>query len=182
MEGGEAHMQTVFGLFESYDQANEAVIALGNAEYTKKDISILGKEEALKREYKTEGAEESSSTARGAGGGAVAGGIIGLLGGLGAFAVPGIGPIVGVGALANVLASTAVGAGIGAAAGGIIGALMDMGAPEEQARTYEQGVKEGRILIAVKTADQNTLAVEQIMHSYGAHDVHTYTVPERAHA
>ena len=78
-------------------------------------------------------------------GGGVVGGVIGLLAGVGALAIPGLGPIIAGGALASTLA----GAGIGAVAGGLIGALIGMGIPEEDARYYETGLREGGILVTV---------------------------------
>jgi hypothetical protein len=84
--------------------------------------------------------------------GGLFGGAAGWLVGIGALAIPGIGPIVAAGALATTLG----GAAVGAAAGGLIGALVGAGIPEEDARTYETHVKEGRILITAhaQTAEQ----------------------------
>jgi hypothetical protein len=65
--------------------------------------------------------------------------------GVGALAIPGIGPIIAGGALASTLA----GAGIGAAAGGLIGALVGMGVPEEDAKHFERGFQEGAVLVTV---------------------------------
>src|SRR5213079_1337536 len=85
--------------------------------------------------------------------GGVLGGITGLLVGIGALAIPGIGPVIAGGALASafgIAGGTAVaGAGIGAAAGGIVGALVGMGIPEEEARHFESGFRTGGVLVTV---------------------------------
>jgi uncharacterized protein (TIGR02271 family) len=84
----------------------------------------------------------------------VVGGVIGLLAGVGALAIPGVGPIIAGGALASTLA----GAGIGAAAGGLLGALVGMGVPEEDARHFEQGFQQGGILVTVQAGERADLA------------------------
>ena len=99
------------------------------------------------------GTKAGEGAAAGAVGGGVVGGVLGLLAGVGALAIPGIGPIIAGGALASTLA----GAGIGAAAGGLIGALIGMGIPEEDARYYETGLREGGILV---TVDAGAAAVD----------------------
>ncbi|HKH82857.1 MAG TPA: YsnF/AvaK domain-containing protein, partial [Gemmatimonadales bacterium] len=83
-------------------------------------------------------------------------GVIGLLAGVGALAIPGIGPIIAGGALASTLA----GAGIGAAAGGLLGALMGMGIPEEDARHFDEGFKAGGTLVTVNAAGREHEARE----------------------
>src|SRR5829696_9437168 len=90
--------------------------------------------------------------------------LMGLLAGVGALVIPGIGPIVAGGALASTLA----GAGIGAAAGGLVGALIGMGIPEEEARYYERGFREGGILVTVDTAAVRKAEARQILLNAGA--------------
>ena len=79
--------------------------------------------------------------------------IAGLLVGIGALAVPGIGPVLAFGPLAAAIGATAAGAGLGAAAGGIIGALVGLGIPEEDANFYAEGVKRGGVLVTVRADD-----------------------------
>ena len=83
---------------------------------------------------------------------------MGFLVGIGALAIPGIGPVVAGGALATAFGlggGTAVaGAGIGAAAGGIVGALVGMGIPEEEAQHFEAGFREGGVLVTVNAKDR----------------------------
>jgi hypothetical protein len=104
--------------------------------------------------------------------GAVAGGILGGLGawlvGLGALAIPGVGPFLAAGAFATALAGAAVGAGVGAIAGALIG----MGIPEEEARYYEQEARSGRTLVTVRNAGRSDEA-RTIMQRHGAYDFQT---------
>lgn len=114
-------------------------------------------------------------TAEGAGTGAVAGtvvgGVLGLLVGVGALAIPGVGPVIAAGQLATVLGSTALGAGIGAAAGGLIGALVNLGVPEDDATYYAEGVKRGGSLVLVNAEDNNADKAYSIMQKHNAVDI-----------
>ena len=96
------------------------------------------------------GTQAAEGATAGAIGGGVLGGVIGLLAGVGALAIPGVGPIIAGGTLASTLA----GAGIGAAAGGLLGALVGMGVPEEDARHFDQGFRAGGTLVTVNAGDR----------------------------
>jgi uncharacterized protein (TIGR02271 family) len=106
---------------------------------------------------------------KGAGVGALVGGLGGLLVGLGALAIPGIGPVLAAGPLATAVAAI-VGAGVGAAAGGavggILGGLIDLGIPEEQAHYYAEGIRRGGVLVTARTNDADTERAHSIMDSY----------------
>jgi hypothetical protein len=95
--------------------------------------------------------------------------------GIGAIAIPGIGPVLAAGALGTALASALAGAGVGAAAGavtgGIVGALMDVGIPEEDAHFYAEGVKRGNVLVTVHADDTRASIAVGIMRQAGAVDV-----------
>ena len=94
----------------------------------------------------------------GALGGGVLGGITGYLVAIGALTIPGIGPVLAAGALAEALGvvagTAAVGAGIGAAAGGLVGVLVGMGIPEDEARHFERGLGSEQALVTVKAGDR----------------------------
>jgi hypothetical protein len=113
----------------------------------------------------------------GAAGGAVVGGLTGLLMGLGAIAIPGIGPVIAAGTLATALGSaaagTAVGAAAGAVTGGVVAALVDMGIPKEDAEFYAEGVKRGGVLVTVQANDMRANTAESIMHRNNAVEVDT---------
>ena len=146
---------TVVGLFQDQPSAEAAINRLTAAGFREDQIGVAVKDrerqDALTESTGTQAAEDAT---KGAVGGGVVGGVIGLLAGVGALAIPGVGPIIAGGALASTLA----GAGIGAAAGGLLGALVGMGVPEEEAKHFERGFKEGGILVTVQAGDRAELA------------------------
>lgn len=117
------------------------------------------------------GTHTLSATGLGILGGGVLGGLAGWLVGVGALGIPGVGPVVAGGALATALgvagSTAAVGAGVGATAGGLAGALVGLGIPEEDARWYEQGFREGAVVVTVRTQD-TAHAVEVLRRHGGA--------------
>jgi hypothetical protein len=129
--------ETVVGLFADQAAAERGIEALKAAGYSQQQKDLT----------EGTGTEAAEGATKGAMGGGVLGGLVGLLAGVGALAIPGIGPIIAGGALASTLA----GAGIGAAAGGLIGALVGMGLPEEDAKHFERGFQEGGVLVTVLT-------------------------------
>jgi uncharacterized protein (TIGR02271 family) len=138
---------TVVGLFRDVSQAERAVRDLKDAGFSDAQIGVVMQDrEQQRRVAEDTGTKAGEGATAGAVSGGVVGGALGLLAGIGALAIPGIGPIIAGG----VLASTLAGAGIGAAAGGLIGALVGMGIPEEEARYYESGVRAGGILVTVE--------------------------------
>lgn len=149
--GGRA---TVIGLFRDSRAAERAIRELKDLGFTDGQIGVLMQDRTQERQFALDtGTKAGEGAAAGAVGGGVVGGLVGLLAGVGALAIPGIGPIIAGGTLASVLA----GAGVGAAAGGLIGALVGMGIPEHEASYYEQGFREGGILV---TVDAGTRAGE----------------------
>jgi uncharacterized protein (TIGR02271 family) len=157
--------KTVIGLFDSMSEARKVVQELLHDGFRNDDISIVSREDG---EYVTErGEERTSGAATGAGAGAAVGGLGGLLVGLSALAIPGVGPVIAAGPLATTLA----GAGVGAAAGGILGALTDLGVPEQEAHYYAEGVRRGGALVSVETDDHMAERAAEIMGRYGAVDI-----------
>jgi uncharacterized protein (TIGR02271 family) len=156
-EGG-----TVVGLFKNQVDAERAIARLRQEGFSENQIGVAmrdrGKQEEL---MEGTGAHAAEGATAGAIGGGVLGGVIGLLAGVGALAIPGIGPIIAGGALASTLA----GAGIGAAAGGIIGALVGMGVPEEDARHFDEGFRAGGILVTVNAGSRAEEARECLYES-----------------
>ena len=138
--------QTIVGLFRNQVDAERAITRLRQEGFAENQIGVAMRDRGQQQELmEGTGAQAAEGAAAGAIGGGVLGGVIGLLAGVGALAIPGIGPIIAGGALASTLA----GAGIGAAAGGLLGALVGMGVPEEDARHFEEGFKAGGILVTV---------------------------------
>jgi len=152
-----AGRSTVVGLFDHQTEAEAAITALKAAGFPEKDIGVAMRDRTSQGELvEGTGTQVAEGATGGAVGGGVVGGVIGLLGGLGALAIPGLGPIFAAGWLGSTLA----GAGIGAAAGGIIGGLVGLGIPENEARHFEEGVKEGRILVTVKAEERAAEAAD----------------------
>ena len=159
----------VFGIFQNRTSVEEAVLALQNADFRKADISVLFSDNVGTKEFAHEKhtkAPEGSSA--GAGTGAVIGGTLGWLSGIGALAIPGIGPFIAAGPIVALLA----GAGAGGIIGGIAGALIGMGIPEYEAKRYEGRIKEGGILLSVHcdNADWKKKASD-ILKRTGAEDI-----------
>jgi hypothetical protein len=163
--------KTVVGLFDTAAEAQSVVQELTNSGFQREEISLVANDARGEyANYRSVGGTESSA-AEGAGagavGGGVLGGVLGLLVGIGALAIPGIGPVVAAGPLVAAL----TGAGIGAAAGGLIGALVGAGIPEEDAGFYAEGVRRGGTLVMVKTSDDMAQRAYDVMQRYGAVDV-----------
>jgi hypothetical protein len=162
-----ARGSTVVGVFDDLEDAREAIEALKDDGFTGDSISILSPDKQVTRDI----AEDTGTQAgTGAATGAVAGGILGGLGGwlvgIGALAIPGIGPFIAAGAFATAIGGAAVGAGLGA----IAGALVGMGVPEEHAKYYEGEAKAGKTLVTVR-ADGRYDDAQQILRDHGAYDV-----------
>ncbi len=146
---------TVVGLFRDQSSAERGIQRLKDAGFSENQIGVAVRDRAQQQAL-TEGTgtQAAEGATKGAVGGGVVGGLLGLLAGVGALAIPGIGPIIAGGALASTLA----GAGIGAAAGGLLGALVGMGVPEEDARHFEQGFQEGGVLVTVNAGTRSEQA------------------------
>lgn len=159
--------KTVAALFHNRQDAENAVNALKAKGFRGDQIGIALRDRTAQDELiQDTGSKAAEGAATGAVGGGLLGGIAGFLVGIGALAIPGIGPVVSAGVLTTVLgtagATAAVGAGIGAAAGGIVGALVGMGIPEEEARYLETGFRKGNTLVTVNTHDRVMDAVHTL--------------------
>ncbi len=159
----------VFGIFQTREGAEEAVDALRRASFRNTDISALFPDNAGTKDFaheKNTKAPEGAST--GAASGVVAGGVLGWLVGIGALAIPGIGPLIAAGPIVAALA----GAGALGTVGGIVGALVGMGIPEYEAKRYEGRVKHGGILLSVHCDSHDwTKRAEEILRLSGAEDI-----------
>jgi hypothetical protein len=163
--------KSVFGLVKNENTASDIVESLQSAGFSTNDISVLFPDKTGTRDFaheKNTKAPEGATT--GAGTGLVLGGALGWIAGIGALAIPGVGPFIAAGPIMAALS----GAAVGAAVGGIAGALIGMGIPEYEAKRYEGRIKEGNILISVHTenSDQSSRAKE-IMERGGAEDIGT---------
>lgn len=161
--------RAVYGIYPSYTAVEIGVDELRAAGFRNTDISALFPESAGTRDFaheKNTKAPEGATT--GAGTGVVLGGALGWLLGIGAIAIPGLGPFIAAGPIMAALA----GAGVGAAAGGIAGALIGMGIPEYEAKQYEGRVKDGGILLSVHSDSSDwTKRAKEILKRTGAQDI-----------
>lgn len=146
--------KAVFGIFQTRFDTEQCVTALTSAGFRSKDVSVLMSSpdtaDTLATEKNTKAPE---GTAAGATAGGVIGGALGLLVGLGALAIPGLGPFIAAGPIMGALS----GVGAGAVTGGIVGALIGMGLPEYEAKRYEGHLRVGGILISVHCKDSDEL-------------------------
>src|SRR4051812_35324354 len=130
----------VFGVFRSRSEAEKAVDGLIAAGYRSDDVSVLAPDQKATHELATEkNTKAPEGAATGATAGGALGGTLGLLAGIGALAIPGLGPFIAAGPIMGALA----GVGAGAPTGGLIGALVGMGIPKMKANRMKGGVKKG---------------------------------------
>src|SRR5262252_3753150 len=177
-----------FGIYQTRAQAEAAVDAFIAAGFRSEAISVLLPENVGTKDF---AAEKNTKAPEGATTGGIAGGTIGgtlgLLAGVGALAIPGVGPFIAAGPIMGALA----GLGVGGAVGGLIGALVGMGIPEYEAKRYEGRVKQGGVLLSVHCDTSDEISrTKDLLKETGAedissasekavssHDVHTDTAP-----
>lgn len=175
--------KAVFAIVKSEDQAVGIVDDLKAAGFSSDDISALFPDKKGTRDFAHEQKTKApEGAATGAGVGGLLGGALGWLAGIGALAIPGVGPLIAAGPIMGLLS----GAAAGAATGGLVGALVGYGMPELEAKQYEGKVKGGNILLSVHTDDGDEVSrVKDIFKRNGAEDI-SYTgeasVPRRAQA
>ena len=165
--------QAVFGIFSDQVEVERAVDLLIAADFPNSSISVLLPDSPSTREFAHEKHTKApEGTTAGATVGGVVGGTLGVLAGMGALAIPGIGPLLAAGPLVAGLA----GLGAGGAVGGLVGALVGMGVPEFEAKRYEGHVKGGGTLLSVHcdTADEVDRA-RHLLAGAGATDVSSTT-------
>ncbi|GIP40483.1 hypothetical protein J31TS4_37630 [Paenibacillus sp. J31TS4] len=136
----------IVGVFDTEHEATQAIEELKRQGFSTDDISVIAKNKGDVSNISDEtGTKAPEGVATGAATGGLLGGLTGLLAGIGALAIPGIGPIVAAGPIAATLTGAAVGAGTG----GLVGGLVGLGIPEEEAKHYESYVNDGKILVMV---------------------------------
>jgi hypothetical protein len=160
--------KTVVALFRNAEDAQRALSELAKQGFRPGDVSLIahdgsGKYSKLLEKESRERYEVGSA----AGTGAAIGSAAGLMLGLAALAIPGVGPIVATGPLAAALA----GAGIGAAAGGLLGSLVELGVPHSEAGYFAEGLRRGGTLLVVRCNDDEVDRVERILNRNGAQDI-----------
>jgi hypothetical protein len=159
----------VYGIFRNRSQAENAVDQLVASGFRTEDISVLLPENVGTKDFAHEKHTKApEGTATGAAAGGVVGGTLGLLAGIGALAIPGLGPFIAAGPIMAALA----GAGAGGVVGGLVGALVGMGIPEYEAKRYEGRIKEGGILMSVHADNSDwTKKAKSVLEQTGAEDI-----------
>jgi hypothetical protein len=161
--------KAVFGIYKTTGQAEKVVERLMATGFSGDDVSVLLPDNRSSKEFAHEkNTKAPEGTAAGVTTGGIIGGALGLLAGIGALAIPGVGPFIAAGPIMGALA----GLGVGGAAGGLIGALVGMGIPEYEAKRYEGQIKQGGILLSVHcdTSDEMKRA-KDVLERTGAQDV-----------
>jgi hypothetical protein len=159
----------VYGIYHNRIQVENAVDVLRQQSFRNTDISVLFPDNPGTREFAHEkNTKAPEGATAGVTSGAVIGGALGWLAGIGALAIPGVGPFIVAGPIMGLLA----GAGAGGAVGGLVGALIGMGMPEYEAKRYEGHIKNGGILLSVHcdTSEQVKNA-KTLLERTGATDV-----------
>jgi uncharacterized membrane protein len=166
--------KTVVGIFDSRDQAEMAARHVRDQGLRTDDISIVAKQgednaqggQGINASMMNRQAGVNDNISGGVLSGGVLGGLAGLLIGTGSLFIPGLGIIAAAGPITGLLS--------GAVTGGIVGGLVDLGIPESRGRTYENDIRQGRILFSMKTDEDKVGQVASILKSSGASRVDTY--------
>lgn len=168
--------RTVIGVFRSREQAEKALEELNREGFSENEISMVarderkgegGRDRGRGRQQRGAGFDDQDVSEGVATGGAV-GGVGGLLASAGALAVPGVGPVLALGPLAATLS--------GAVAGGVAGGLIDWGIPEERGQYFEEEVRKGRVLAAVRSVEERVDRAANVLRRNGAQDVESHQV------
>jgi hypothetical protein len=164
-----AKKTAVFGIYASLPNADNATDTLVRSGFPAADISALLPDNLGTKEIGTQKATKApEGAATGAGSGAVLGGALGLLAGIGALAIPGVGPFIAAGPIMAALA----GVGVGGAVGGFTGALIGLGIPEYEAKRYEGRIQKGGILLSVHCdTSEEIKRAKEVMKNTGAEDI-----------
>jgi hypothetical protein len=163
--------KSVFCIATSRAQADQIVDQLKAGDFSNNDISVLFADKNTNRDFAHEKNTKAPEGAlAGAGTGGVIGGTLGWIAGIGALAIPGVGPFIAAGPIMAALSGITIGAAIGGIAGGLIG----LGIPEIEAKRYEGKIKKGNILISVHTESSEEISrAKDIFTKAGAQDICT---------
>jgi hypothetical protein len=146
----------ITGMFRDRASADRAYNVLINKGYSKDEINIVMTEDTRKKHFADgKSSEMGNKVMEGAGKGSAIGGAVGAVAGIIAaigtsLVIPGLGLVI-----AGPIAAGLAGAGAGGLTGGIIGALVNSGIPEDRAKAYEKGIKEGNIVVTVRPRNES---------------------------
>ncbi len=162
--------KSVFGIYQTRPELERGIDALKSASFRNDDISVLmpNRDDFNPNLAHTKESKAPEGASTGATTGAVIGGGLGWLIGIGALAIPGVGPFIAAGPIVAAIA----GMGIGGAVGGVTGALVGLGIPEYEAKRYAGYVSDGGILLSVHVDDNEwAKKAKDILETTGAHDI-----------
>ena len=168
--------KSVYAIATTQEQANQIVDSLTRSGFSSNDISVLFPDKHSTHQFSHEKHTKAPEAAvTGVAAGSVLGGALGLLAGIGALAIPGVGPFIAAGPLLAALS----GAAAGGAVGGVAGALIGMGIPELEAKRYENRIAEGNILISVHAEDGDRVdTAKEILKNAHAEDISVTSLGE----
>jgi hypothetical protein len=160
---------SVYGIYSTISGVEYAVDRLKSEGFRNTDISVLVPHNDGSKDFAYEKASKApEGAATGAGTGAILGGALGWLAGVGALAIPGVGPFIAAGPIMAILA----GAGVGGTVGGLAGSLIGLGMPEYEAKRYSGRVSHGGILLSVHADDSKwTERAKELLKETGAEDI-----------
>ncbi|RYD38035.1 MAG: hypothetical protein EOP87_02355 [Verrucomicrobiaceae bacterium] len=167
---------SIYAIATSEAQAIVIVDNLTAAGFSTNDISVLFPDKGSTHEFSHEkNTKAPEGAVTGAATGGVLGGTLGLLAGIGALAIPGVGPLIAAGPLLAALS----GAAAGATVGGVAGALIGLGIPEIEAKRYENRVSEGNILISVHAVDGGEVSrAKKVLEDAEAEDISSTSISD----
>lgn len=162
-------VRSVVAVYQDANAAQAAYQGLIDAGFPSDDISLVHRPQGIRPEVGVEQTHTGKTTVAGLSAGVIIGGIAGLA----ALAIPGIGPLLAVGPIAVVL----TGAGVGSALGGLLGSIAGLGIPTDEARRYEEAVRNGGIFLAVRAPNgQRTEQARQLLAQHGAENLADFAV------
>ena len=165
--------QIVSAVFDDRSEAERAATELRAAGVPDSALSVIAQREGAEGDWGDADTTDVDDKGEGLVKGALMGGGAGALLGIAALAIPGVGPLIGAGAIASsaIPGAAAIGAGAGAIAGGLTGLLTEHGVDEEDARYYEDRINSGGIFLSVNTAEARIDGdqLRDILHRNGGH-------------
>lgn len=161
--------KSVMCIVDTQARAESIVNDVERAGFSRDDVSVLLPSKSGTKDFAHEHSTKAPEGAvAGVGAGGVLGGTLGLLAGIGALAIPGVGPLIAAGPLLAALSGAAAGATVGGIAGGLVG----MGIPEIEAKRYEGKIQGGNLLISVHVeTGEEQKRVEEIFKAAKADDI-----------
>jgi hypothetical protein len=169
---------SVFCLANSQTQVSRIATLLQNADFVPSAISVLFPDTSSTGEFgKERSTKASEGMATGLATGGVAGGALGLLAGIGALAIPGVGPLIAAGPIVAALS----GAAVGATAAGLVGGLIGLGIPESHATRYEDRLRKGSYLVSVHARNNEEVVRAQVVFAEaGGEEISTAVIDSRS--